>query len=94
MQENDFRAEILVNGLVQGIGFRYFVLRHAQNLGLKGYVKNLYTGEVLTVVEGERYLIEELVALLKTGPSHAHVKNCRIEWTEYKNEFKTFEMKY
>jgi acylphosphatase len=45
-------------------------------------------------VEGERYLIEELVALLKTGPSHAHVKNCRIEWTEYKNEFKTFEMKY
>ncbi len=47
------RATIIVNGVVQGVGFRYFVLRNANALGLKGYTKNLFTGEVLTEVEGE-----------------------------------------
>ena len=48
----EVRAEIVVNGLVQGVGFRYFVMREAQKLELKGFVKNLYSGEVLTVIEG------------------------------------------
>ena len=52
------RAEIIVNGLVQGVGFRYFVYREALKLNLTGYTKNLYTGEVLTVAEGEKGLVE------------------------------------
>ena len=48
------RAKIIVNGLVQGIGFRYFVVKHAENLNLKGYTQNLFTGEVLTEVEGDK----------------------------------------
>ena len=46
------RAKIIVTGLVQGVGFRYFAMRHADNLNLKGYTQNLFTGEVLTEVEG------------------------------------------
>ena len=87
------RAEIIVNGLVQGVGFRYFVYREAKNLGLKGFVKNLYTGEVLTVAEGERALIEELINKLKVGPMHASVKNYHVDWQETKNEFDTFEIR-
>lgn len=87
------RAEIIVNGLVQGVGYRYFVFREAQNLGLKGYVINLYTGEVLTVAEGEKAVVEELINKLKVGPMHAAVKNCFIEWKETTNEFDTFEIK-
>jgi len=60
-------AEIIVNGLVQGVGYRYFVFREAQNLGLKGYVINLYTGEVLIVAEGENALVEELINKLRIG---------------------------
>lgn len=88
------RAEILVNGLVQGVGYRYFVLREAKTLGLKGYTKNLFNGEVLTVVEGERYLIEELYNKLKVGPSFADVKNASINWSEFQNEFKSFEIRF
>lgn len=88
------RCEIVVNGLVQGVGFRYFVVQNAVKLGLKGYTKNLYTGEVLTVAEGEKFLIEEFYSLLKTGPRFAEVKNAAIKWSEYKNEFKTFEISY
>lgn len=92
--DNDKRAEILVNGLVQGVGFRYFVLNEAHRLGLKGFVKNLYSGEVLTVVEGDKSLIEDLFNKIKAGPSHASVKNAHIEWDGSKNEFTHFEVRH
>lgn len=88
------RAEIIINGFVQGVGFRWYVLKIAQQLGLKGYVKNLYTGEVLAIVEGEKPLIEELFYKMKIGPSHSAVKNAIINWEEFKNEFKTFEIRH
>ena len=88
------RAEIIVNGLVQGVGFRYFVYSRAENLELKGYVKNFYTGEVNTVVEGEKYLIEDLFEKIKIGPMSAHVKNASINWTEPTYEFTRFEIRH
>ena len=87
------RAEIIVNGLVQGVGFRYFVYREANNLGVKGFVKNLYTGEVVTVAEGEKALVAELINKIKIGPSHAAVKNFHVDWQEPSNEFTTFEVR-
>lgn len=92
--ENLKRAKIIINGLVQGVGFRYFVIRHAQKLGLKGYTKNLFTGEVLTEVEGNEGLIHELIKEMKVGPRSSHVKNCSVEWIEYKDEFKSFDVRY
>jgi acylphosphatase len=94
MDHNEKRAEIIVNGLVQGVGFRYFVYRESEKLGLKGYVKNLYTGEVLTVVEGNKEMIDELFKKLKVGPSHASVKNANINWDGTKNEFTHFEIRH
>jgi acylphosphatase len=90
----DIRAEIIANGLVQGVGYRYFVVRESKKLGLKGYTKNLYTGEVLTVVEGERSIVEELIKKLKVGPMHASVKSCKVNWLEPKNEFTDFEVRF
>lgn len=88
------RAKIIVNGLVQGIGFRYFVMRNAENLNLKGYTQNLYTGEVLTEVEGDAGLINELIKQLKIGPNKSHVTNCAVDWLEYKGEFNSFNVRY
>jgi acylphosphatase len=50
--ENLKHAKIIVNGLVQGVGFRYFVIRHAQKLGLKGYTKNLLPVKYLQKLKG------------------------------------------
>ncbi|MFH0736811.1 MAG: acylphosphatase [bacterium] len=94
MENKLCRAEITASGLVQGVGFRYFVLQHAKMLNLNGYVKNLYTGEVLTVVEGEKYKIDVLFVKIKTGPSYSRVTKVTIDWEEYKNEFKTFDVRY
>ncbi len=90
----EVRAEIIVNGLVQGVGYRYFVVREAQKLRLKGFTQNLYTGEVLTVVEGEKAIVEELINKLKVGPIHASVNSCKIDWQETKNEFIDFEVRF
>ena len=90
----EVRAEIIVNGLVQGVGYRYFVVREAQKLGLKGFTQNLFTGEVLTVVEGEKVIVEEIIMKLKVGPMHAAVKSCKVDWQEPKNEFTDFEVKF
>ncbi len=94
MEEKVLRAEIVASGVVQGVGFRYFVLRNAQQLGLKGFTKNLYTGEVLTVAEGPEYLIKELIKKIKIGPSHAYVKDVKVKWGEPENEFENFEVRY
>ncbi|MEK6552895.1 MAG: acylphosphatase [Bacteroidota bacterium] len=87
------RAEILVNGFVQGVGFRYFVARNAEKLLLKGFTQNLFSGEVYTVVEGELAMIEELYKKIRIGPMHADIKNASIKWSEPKNEFTRFEIR-
>ncbi|MFC2085394.1 acylphosphatase [Bacteroidota bacterium] len=94
MEKRKVRAEILLKGLVQGVGFRWFVLKKAGSYSLKGYVKNLYTGEVLIVAEGQKYEIEDFFREVKIGPQFSSVNNASINWLEYKNEFKGFEVKY
>ena len=93
MASENSRAQIIVSGLVQGVGFRYFVFRKAEELNLVGYTKNQYDGTVLTVLEGEKYLIESLFNELKIGPMHADVRDIKITWQSYVGEFSTFEIR-
>lgn len=86
-------VHIVARGLVQGVGFRYFVARHADRFNLTGYVKNLYNGDVEIVAQGERGSIELLISEIKVGPRSAQVTDCIIEWTEASNTFKGFEIR-
>ncbi len=86
------RAEFRVFGIVQGVGFRYFVYRIATNLGINGYAKNLYDGSVLVVAEGDESKLSELYQHLRQGPSHAYVQKVEVEYSEPKNEFQKFEI--
>lgn len=83
-------ARIIVHGLVQGVGFRYFVFRKAAPLGLTGFVRNLVSGEVEIEAEGERALIEELIREVRIGPRSAHVKHLSVEWRTVHHQFKEF----
>jgi acylphosphatase len=87
------RAEIIVKGLVQGVGFRYYVLRKAHELELMGYVKNQMDGTVLTVVEGEKLKIEMLFNYVKIGPMHSDVRDIKIAWRSFVGEFSNFEVR-
>ena len=65
----------LVSGRVQGVGYRYFVLRQAESLGLSGFARNLPDGVVEVVAEGADPLLAELEAQLKEGPAFASVSH-------------------
>lgn len=86
-------ANIIVSGVVQGVGFRYFVFNRAIHLGLKGYVKNMYSDDVEIEVEGERSLIEELIKEVKVGPRFAQVTDLKITWKNVEKFYKHFEIK-
>jgi acylphosphatase len=74
------RVHVIVVGLVQGVGFRWFVARRAQAHGLGGFVRNLYDGSVEVEAEGEKSAVEELVKELRSGPRSAQVRSVEIEW--------------
>lgn len=73
-------ARFVISGIVQGVGFRWFVARHARAIGLTGYARNLPDGTVEVVVDGPRESLPELERLLRTGPAYARVD--RVECTE------------
>lgn len=68
-------TRFLVSGMVQGVGFRWFVARHARALGLGGYARNLPDGRVEVVAcGGAAEALARLEELLREGPAHARVE--------------------
>jgi acylphosphatase len=67
-------CRFLVSGTVQGVGFRWFVARHARALGLAGYARNLPDGRVEVVASGpDAGALDQLQARLAAGPASAQV---------------------
>jgi acylphosphatase len=88
------RLRAIVHGYVQGVGFRYFVVRQANALGVTGYVRNRWDGSVEVVAEGPRSLLEALLALLRRGPSEAEVERVDFSWEAYSGQFVRFEVRF
>jgi acylphosphatase len=83
MQEDpsqDTRLEATVRGQVQGVGYRYFVLRHAMDLDLRGWVSNESDGSVRLVAEGPRDRLADLEERLREGPPAAVVERVSVVW--------------
>ena len=74
------RLDATVRGRVQGVGFRYHVLRAAMDLGLTGWVANETDGSVRCRAEGSRPDLEALVAALEDGPPGALVDRVIVAW--------------
>jgi acylphosphatase len=70
----------VVQGDVQGVGFRYFVQRRAQENGLAGWVRNRPDGSVELHAEGDRAALERLLAQVSRGPGLAAVERVVPEW--------------
>jgi acylphosphatase len=72
----------LVSGRVQGVGFRYFVLREARALGVAGWVRNLADGRVEVLAAGDDAVLQALEGRLWQGPPHARVGAVEAEPAE------------
>lgn len=63
----------LVQGRVQGVGYRYFAMRQAEALGLTGFARNQADGTVEVVAEGPEAPLRDFESRLREGPAFAHV---------------------
>lgn len=76
------RAEILVSGRVQGVGFRRFARNAADRFGVECNPINLRDGRVFVLAEGRREALELLIDELRKGPTFAHVEKVDVTYTE------------
>jgi acylphosphatase len=86
------RVRIVVQGRVQGVGFRSFVWMRARQLGLAGEVRNRPDGRVEVVAEGERTHLDELLRVLWTGPPAARVSDVTAAWDEGRARYEGFHI--
>ncbi len=88
------RAHIVVSGVVQGVGYRFFAQRAATEFGITGYVRNLPDGRVEVVTEGKQGLMNSFIEQLRRGPWSAQVSKIDVENSQYKAEFDRFTIRF
>ncbi len=84
----------IVKGRVQGVGYRFFVEEIAYELGIKGYVRNLFNGNVEVVAHGKEEDIKRFIARLRQGPSLAYIADIEIDWNYQTEDFADFTIRY
>jgi len=84
---------VRVQGRVQRVGYRRFVLDSAQELGLSGYVRNEKDGSVTIFAQGEDAAMDKFIQMIKTPPPPAYVSSIEVKETKPKPALKYFTVK-
>lgn len=87
------RVRLLVEGMVQGVGYRYFAARAARELGIRGWVRNLPDGRVEAVAAGSPGAVEAFLCRLREGPPHGRVERVEVLEAEGRPETDGFEIR-
>ena len=90
--EDTLTVNMKITGKVQGVGFHYFVLRQAQELGITGWVSNKSNGDVEAFTQGEKADIEQFIAKVKEGPSFSRVEDVSLNWVNEADQYFGFEI--
>jgi acylphosphatase len=88
------RAHLFISGRVQGVNFRYYTQRKAQELGLTGWVRNLWDSRVEAVFEGEEQAVRRAVDWCRVGPPSAWVEDVEVTYEPPTGEFGGFRVTY
>ncbi|MCX6835034.1 MAG: acylphosphatase [candidate division Zixibacteria bacterium] len=86
------KVELVISGVVLGVGFRYFVYHTARQLGVVGWVRNLPDGSVQVTAEGENGLLGSFIEELKVGPRMASISDVAVKWSDATGEYRSFEV--
>ncbi len=88
------RYSLKISGRVQGVGFRYFSQLTATNLFLTGYVKNLYSGEVIMEIQGKQENIDQFINTILNGNKFSKVYDINLYELPIINDEKRFSIQY
>lgn len=86
------RAHVFISGRVQGVNFRWYTQRQAQELGLAGWVRNLWDGRVEAIFEGKEKAVGRAVDWCRVGPPSARVDDVEVNYEEPTGEFSRFRI--
>jgi len=92
--KNMVRAHAVISGQVQGVFYRATTKETAENLGVRGWVKNRSDGNVEAIFEGEKKYVDLVLKWCSEGPLYAKVKRVDISWEEYSDEYHNFRISY
>jgi acylphosphatase len=83
----------IIEGRVQGVGYRAFVEQNAYALSLTGWVRNRWDGTVEVLAEGEQEALDLLLTVLYRGPRASNVTNIQTEWQPATGEYTRFSVR-
>lgn len=86
--------ELLVSGRVQGVGFRYYTVQKANELGIVGWVKNMPDDSVMIVAQGDETGIKTFIEFLYIGPVRSRVVHISKSEIISSANFNNFSVKY
>lgn len=84
------RLDARVSGMVQAVGFRYWTMGQAEELGLSGEVRNLDDGSVSVVAEGPEPKVRQLLEWLNSGRTPGRVDDVEASMSEASGKFRGF----
>lgn len=90
----EFGVRAIVRGRVQGVGYRIFALRVAQQLGVRGYARNLHDGSVEVVATGDAAQLTALQAQLAQGPPGSRVDAVEPQHLDPAPHFERFDIRH
>ena len=84
------RMHLVISGRVQGVCFRHSTVQEASRLDLTGWVRNLRSGDVEVLAEGEEANLKALEGWCRQGPPHAVVTDVVSRYAAARGEFTLF----
>ena len=90
----DIRAHVFISGRVQGVFYRASTKNMAEQLGLKGWVRNTSDGLVEAVFDGEETAVKDMISWCHKGPRSAEVSDVTVDYTKFLGEFEEFCITY
>jgi acylphosphatase len=88
------RAHVHIIGRVQGVFFRHETRGLAEEICIKGWVRNTSDGGVEAVFEGRKEKVERMLDFCRSGPPGARVIDVKVDWESYRGEFSSFNVRY
>ena len=86
------RVHVLIEGRVQGVFFRASTRDEARARGLAGWVRNLADGRVEAVFEGDKAVVDNMLAWCRKGPAYAYVDQIDLDWQPYQGDLADFRV--
>lgn len=86
-------AKVRISGRVQGVWFRQSTKEKAAELGVTGWCRNCPDGSVEAVFQGEKKIINAIIAWCHEGPRMARVDQVEVEWLDCADGFSTLEIR-